>query len=287
MNILVSCDENYLRPLRVMLLSLFCNTKGEYDIYLIHKDIRDEKINKLKTYIKKISNDKSKLISIKVDRLFKDAKTTFYYTEEMYYRLLAYKYLPEELSRILYLDPDILVLNSFENLYDMDFGNNFFAAATHSAPAVQGANVTRLSLSSGFDDIKNYYNSGILMINLDLAKSSENYEKEVKNYIEESKSLGLLMPDQDLLNVVFRNNIISVNELEYNYDARKFLFYKLKNKKWDLSYVMSNTKFLHFCGKRKPWSDDEYIGTFASVYKYFLSKADKLYKNINLKWIIL
>ncbi|MSS78145.1 glycosyltransferase family 8 protein [Anaerococcus sp. WCA-380-WT-2B] len=280
MNILISCDENYLRPLRVMLVSLFENTKNKYNIYLIHKNISDKKIEKLEDFVENISDNKSKLISIKVDALFMGAKTTFYYTEEMYYRLLAYKYLPENLGKILYLDPDILVLNSFEKLYNIDFKDNLFAAATHSAPAVQGANVTRLSLSSGYDDISNYFNSGILMINLNLARESENYEREVKKYIEESKSFGLLMPDQDLLNVVFRNNIISISELEYNYDARKFLFYKLKNKSWDLSYVMDNTKFLHFCGKRKPWFDEEYIGIFASLYKYFLKKADRIYKNI-------
>lgn len=281
MNILVSCDENYLRPLRVMLISLFENTNSHYDIYLIHKDISDEKIRRLKDFIKVTSDDKSKLISIRVDALFKEAKTTFYYTEEMYYRLLAYKYLPEELDRILYLDPDILVLNSFKKLYNIDFKDNFFAAATHSAPAVQGANVTRLSLSSGFDDIENYFNSGILMINLKLSRKSENYENEVKKYIEDAKSLGLLMPDQDLLNVVFRNKIISISELEYNYDSRKYLFYKLKNKEWDLSHVMDKTKFLHFCGKRKPWNKEDYLGIFASVYKYFLSKADKIYNNID------
>ncbi|NVF12051.1 glycosyltransferase family 8 protein [Anaerococcus sp. AGMB00486] len=283
MNILISCDENYLRPLRVMLVSLFENTKNKYNIYLIHKNISDKKIEKLEDFVENISDNKSKLISIKVDALFMGAKTTFYYTEEMYYRLLAYKYLPENLGKILYLDPDILVLNSFEKLYNINFKDNLFAAATHSAPAVQGANVTRLSLSSGYDDISNYFNSGILMINLNLARESENYEREVKKYIEESKSFGLLMPDQDLLNVVFRNNIISISELEYNYDARKFLFYKLKNKGWDLSYVMDNTKFLHFCGKRKPWFDEEYIGIFASLYKYFLTKADRIYKNIENK----
>jgi len=34
----------------------------------------------------------------------------------MYYRLLAFKFLPEELDRILYLDPDILVINPIDEL---------------------------------------------------------------------------------------------------------------------------------------------------------------------------
>jgi len=50
----------------------------------------------------------------------------------MYYRLLAFKFLPEELDRILYLDPDILVINPIDELYNMDIDNYLYAAAYHN-----------------------------------------------------------------------------------------------------------------------------------------------------------
>lgn len=273
MNVLVSCDENYINPLKTMLYSLFKSNDIQIEIYLIHKDIRDEKIKEIEKFVEKASLGKGKLNTIKVEDLFSKAKTTFYYTEEMYYRLLAYKYLPKSLDRILYLDPDVLVLNSCEELYNMDLSDNYFAAATHTIPTVQSANVARLSLTSGHKDIENYFNSGILMINLELARNSEKYEKEVLNYVENSKSLGLIMPDQDLLNVVFRNKIIKIDEIKYNYDARRYLAYKLKDKKYKLSYIISNTCFLHFCGKRKPWLDENNLGVFTSLYLYFWKNA--------------
>ncbi|MDU1316437.1 glycosyltransferase family 8 protein [Anaerococcus hydrogenalis] len=273
MNVLVSCDENYINPLKTMLYSLFKSNDIQIEIYLIHKDIRDEKIKEIEKFVEKASLGKGKLNPIKVEDLFSKAKTTFYYTEEMYYRLLAYKYLPKNLDRILYLDPDVLVLNSCEKLYNMDLSDNYFAAATHTIPTVQSANVARLSLTSGHKDIENYFNSGILMINLELARNSEKYEKEVLNYVENSKSLGLIMPDQDLLNVVFRNKIIKIDEIKYNYDARRYLAYKLKDKKYKLSYIISNTCFLHFCGKRKPWLDENNLGVFTSLYLYFWKNA--------------
>ena len=273
MNVLVSCDENYINPLKTMLYSLFKSNDIQIEIYLIHKDIRDEKIKEIEKFVEKASLGKGKLNTIKVEDLFSKAKTTFYYTEEMYYRLLAYKYLPKSLDRILYLDPDVLVLNSCEKLYNMDLSDKYFAAATHTIPTVQSANVARLSLTSGHKDIENYFNSGILMINLELARNSEKYEKEVLNYVENSKSLGLIMPDQDLLNVVFRNKIIKIDEIKYNYDARRYLAYKLKDKKYNLSYIISNTWFLHFCGKRKPWLDENNLGVFTSLYLYFWKNA--------------
>ncbi|MFR7764335.1 MAG: glycosyltransferase family 8 protein, partial [Anaerococcus obesiensis] len=137
MNILVSCDENYINPLKTMLYSLFESNDTNFEIYLIHKDIRDEKIKEIEKFVIKASSKRAKLNPIKVKNLFSNAKTTFYYTEEMYYRLLAYKYLPENLDRILYLDPDVLVLNSCEKLYNMDLKDNYCAAATHSMPTVQ------------------------------------------------------------------------------------------------------------------------------------------------------
>lgn len=273
MNILVSCDENYINPLKTMLYSLFKSNDANFEVYLIYKDIRNEKINELEKFVKKASFQKAKLNPIKVKDLFSKAKTTFYYTEEMYYRLMAYKYLPENLDKILYLDPDVLVLNSCEKLYNMDLKNNYFAAATHTIPTVQSANVARLSISSGLKDIDNYFNSGILMINLKLARNNPIYEKEVLNYVNNTKSLGLMMPDQDLLNVVFRNKIIKIDEIKYNYDARRYLAYKLKNKKYNLPYIISNTCFLHFCGKRKPWLDENNLGVFTSLYLYFWEKA--------------
>ena len=81
------------------------------------------------------------------------------------------------------------------------------------------------------------------------------------------------MPDQDLLNVVFRNKIIKIDEIKYNYDARRYLAYKLKDKKYKLSYIISNTCFLHFCGKRKPWLDENNLGVFTSLYLYFWKNA--------------
>ena len=44
------------------------------------------------------------------DGLFTDAPVVRYYSRAMYYRLLAAELLPRELDRVLYLDPDILVI---------------------------------------------------------------------------------------------------------------------------------------------------------------------------------
>ncbi|MCC9922903.1 glycosyltransferase family 8 protein, partial [Streptococcus agalactiae] len=64
--------------------------------------------------------------------VFAQAPTTDRYPDTIYYRLLAHKFLPETLDRILYLDADMLCLNDFSSLYDMELGDQLYAAASHN-----------------------------------------------------------------------------------------------------------------------------------------------------------
>ena len=52
--------------------------------------------------------------------LFAAAPVVRYYSRAMYYRLLAAQLLPAGVDRVLYLDPDILVINALRPLYDTD-----------------------------------------------------------------------------------------------------------------------------------------------------------------------
>ena len=53
------------------------------------------------------------------------------YPVEIYFRIFASKYLPQDLERILYLDADTIVINPLKELYETDFGGNYYVAATH------------------------------------------------------------------------------------------------------------------------------------------------------------
>ena len=80
----------------------------------------------------------------------------------MYYRLLAPHLLPEKLDRILYLDPDILVINSLRPLWDTNLDGNLFAAASHTGLTEFANDVNRIRLGTESD----YFNSGVLLMDL-------------------------------------------------------------------------------------------------------------------------
>ncbi|ALC90887.1 glycosyl transferase family 8 [Bacillus sp. FJAT-18017] len=262
MNILVTLNSTYLKPLRVMLKSLFLNNPRErFTIYLMHSEIEDEKLSQLHNYIEVHG---SKLEVIKVDEShFHDAPVLLHYTKEMYYRLLAFKFLPQDLDRILYLDPDILVLNSVKDLYETEFDGNLYAAAFHDKISVREINRIRLFPYG----IEAYYNSGVLMINLELQRK-EIDEQAIYAFVEKHKT-RLIMPDQDVLNALYSKRIKSLDEKIYNYDARFYNYYRIKtNGKCDMDYIITHTVFIHFCGKKKPWKKN-YSGVFHALYKYF------------------
>lgn len=266
MNLLVTLDSKYVKPLKVMLTSMFMNNPGEeFHIYLLHSGIKDEEIADIERFTESFGQ---KLFVIKINNgYFQDAPVVFHYTKEMYYRLLAYKFLPEEMDRILYLDPDILVINPVRELYDTNLDGYLYAAAFHNKPAVTEINRIRLYPYK----ITAYFNSGVLLMNLKLQRKFID-EKTIYSFIEKNRS-KLIMPDQDIINTLYSKQIKSLDEKLYNYDTRYYNYYKVtSNNTCDMDFIMRNTVFLHFCGKRKPWQKG-YSGKFYSLYKHYERQA--------------
>lgn len=267
MNILVTLNSNYIKPLRTMLKSLFLNNPGEgFDIYILHTSLKKAELEDLEFFI---GAHGSKLNVICVDEnCFRDAPVLFHYTKEMYFRLLAYQLLPKDLDRILYLDPDILVLNPVRELYETDISGYLYAAAYHDKISIKEINQIRLYPY----EINAYYNSGVLLMNLELLRNEAD-DKEIYRFVDENRA-KLIMPDQDILNALYAKRIKGLNELYYNYDARYYTYNKLaSNGFYDMDQVISNTVILHFCGKKKPWNK-KYAGVFHSLYKHYEKQSN-------------
>ncbi|MEA5015692.1 MAG: glycosyltransferase family 8 protein [Candidatus Limiplasma sp.] len=268
MNILVTLNANYIRPLKVMLWSLFFNNPEQsFNIYLLHSSLMEEDIDGLHRYITQYGQ---KLHAITIqEEYFKDAPVILHYTKEMYYRLLAYRFLPVDVDKILYLDPDILIINPIKELYDTQLDNYLYAAAYHDAVSVKELNRFRLKAY----EMEEYFNSGVLMMNLALQRDKIN-EEDIYAFVARHKN-HLYLPDQDILNALYSKEIKKIDELKYNYDARYYQYNKiLSNGTVDMEYVMRNTSILHFCGKKKPWHS-HYNGKFCSLYKHYETLASR------------
>lgn len=253
-----------------MLKSLFLNTpRTLFHIYMIHDDLDPEAIEFVRGFCEK---NLAKLIPIRVpDGLFDSAPVNFYYSRAMYYRLLAFNMLPANLDRILYLDPDILAINSVRPLYDMDISPYLFAAAAHVGLTNLATYVNQVRLSS-FDS-EHYYNSGVLLMNLRQQRKEIDPEKlfmYVRDHGDE-----LILPDQDVLNVLYGKRILALDAEIYNYDCRCYETYLLKSLgTTTMDWIMQNTVLLHFCGKKKPWTS-RYSGRFGMLFKHYTRLAER------------
>ena len=171
------------------------------------------------------------------------------------------------MDRVLYLDPDILVLNPLRPLWETDLEGNLFAAAAHTGKTELANSVNRMRLNSGSD----YYNSGVLLMDLAAARREIDPE-EIFRYVAEHKK-ELLLPDQDLLNALYGRRILPLDDALWNYDARNYNNYRLRSAgAHDLPWVMEHTAILHFCGKAKPWKPG-YVYRFGVLYHHYAQLA--------------
>jgi lipopolysaccharide biosynthesis glycosyltransferase len=262
LNILVTIDANDFHPLKVMLKSLFLSNPGErFRIHLMHAELDEEKLADLDGFA---AAEGHEFVALRIDdSLFEKAPVLLHYTKAMYYRLLAFKVLPREMDRILYLDPDILVINPVRPLYETEMGGRLYAAAYHSL--IPATEINRIRLFPY--EIESYYNSGVLLMNLELQRKLVD-EGEIFAFVEKNRA-KLLMPDQDVINALYAKKIRTLDEKLHNYDVRYYRYYALATGGLcDMDYVIRHTVILHFCGKRKPWKKG-YTGQFFSLYKHY------------------
>ena len=264
-HLLVTFDTNYIPPFQTMLTSAVQNTPGrKFHVWLLHSAIPQEDLTRLSGFCQTLGVPLTPLVMDR--RLFADAPISNQYPQEMYYRLLAAELLPRSLDRVLYLDPDILVINPVRALYDTDLEGDLMAAATHTGLLAGITDpVNRLRLENY--EAEAYYNSGVLVMDLS-AMRREVRPGDIFDYAREHADI-LLLPDQDVLNGLYGGQILGVDDSLWNYDARRFDRYLLLSQgERDMDWVMDHTAILHFCGKRKPWNHS-YQGRFSALYKHY------------------
>ena len=264
-NILVTLNSNYVRQLVVLLISLLRSNPGtSFIVYVAHSSMTEQDF----TFIHRhINTPKCSIVRIRIpDHLLSDAPVTRRYPKEMYYRIFAAQFLPRELDRILYLDPDIVVINSISALYDLDFQGYLFAAASHIYEPLEKLNRIRLNMPEN----STYVNSGVLLLNLSLLRREQDMS-EIFNYMRTYKN-RLFLPDQDVLNGVYGKRILTVDPKIYNLSERYYFLHNLhpkhKDCKINLDWVHRNTAIIHYCGKNKPWHDN-YKGELGVFYQRY------------------
>lgn len=248
-NVLVTLDENYLPHLKVTLHSLWQNNQNRrFVIWLIQDQISASSLAQLRQLTDYYQME-LQILTIP-ENLFADAPTEERYPKEMYYRLACGQILPETVKRVIYLDPDTLIINDILALWTLDLQGKIFAAAQHTGLQNLTGSINNLRLGT----THGYFNSGIMLIDVAVARE----KVKLADIYQTLTKYGdyLLLPDQDILNYLYGAEILEIPEELWNYDTRQGSLYFAKSLgKINNQWIAKNTVILHFCGKPKPWQD--------------------------------
>ena len=97
MNVLITLDGNYVPQGRLMLETLRRYNPGDIHVYVMHTSLTEE-------HLRELAGSGCQVHPVAMSGVeFQDAPISDRYPPEMYYRLLAARYLPQNLDRILVL----------------------------------------------------------------------------------------------------------------------------------------------------------------------------------------
>lgn len=195
MNVMYASDDNYAWLMGISMISLFENNKEseEINVFLFGDKIQEENEKKLFEIARQYNRN---FQIIDVNELQLPSKLyNQRYPKSAYSRLFAYNLLPKDISKIIYLDCDIIVVGSIQDLYDRDVTDVAFMA-------VQDFLSNGYKKKIGIKNTDTYINTGVMLLNLDKFRElpiTERIEKFVNKY-----SAAICHADQDIFNGIFQ-----------------------------------------------------------------------------------
>lgn len=237
-HIVFGIDDDFVRPLGVLMTSILENNKDENIIFhIISKKIKkdNEKI------VQEFAINNNIIINIYVidENIFKNLPKTEYISHATYNRFLIPNILKDITDKVLYLDADIICLNSIKLLKNFNIDDNIVGVIEEANKYVEKQQIKELELISN-----KYFNAGVMYINIK-EWIKNNINDKILNLLKSKKKF--MFNDQDILNIVLENKCIYMDKI-YNYE------FDVRHKHNRYVYnIPSDVVFLHYVGKFKPW----------------------------------
>lgn len=268
LHILCATDDNYAQHCGVMICSVCYNHKGNnLCFHIIENNLNKES----RFQITKIIEDFHQeviyhSISSEYFSDFKLGNNKTYTSPSVYYRLFVTQLITDiSIDKILYLDCDIIVLKDITSLFNIDMSEYTIAAVRDINQPMYEAQAFQISFS--YND--NYFNSGVLMINL-LSWRKNNIEEQLKEFC--IKDRKVYFPDQDALNKVFKGKWLELPPYWNRFNLVHYEKLHFKNKRDLLDYIY-NPSLIHYASPTaRPWMNLKYI-PFSDKYNFYLSQT--------------
>lgn len=258
-HIAITLNEEYIIPACVMLTSLLENNK-ENSIHIhVLTNTNSYKLHLLKRTLKRYNCEYT--FHVLADEFAELAKSFFISAHAdfvNYYRIFFPKILDNNIDKILYLDVDMIINTDIADLYNINIANYALVAVDEE----NESGLIRLNIPDGY----NYFNSGVMLMNLNKFRQEHLVEKLTTYVIENGEKLASW--DQDAFNAILYNDRLPLDQ------------------KWNitLAAAQSNTKLdpniVHYTGMHKAWHQNYCPHPNKQLYFDYLKK-DKLLQILN------
>ena len=265
-HVVFSSDDRYAPQMGVAMTSILLNSRksDELSFHVLSDSISSESTRRLlllrdirdfELQIVDISGDIRKAIG-RINTISADTRIT----EAAYYRLLVGSIFPD-LEKVLYLDCDLVVLGSLQEIWETDLSDHTLAAAEEIMdPPLHRDSFLRTS---------RYFNSGVMLFNL-LRWRGLGYE--AKCLAVPDGLLGRIEHhDQSILNYLFREGDVRYLGAQFNY----MISFKEQFAP-SLNPMLKGVqpRIVHYAGA-KPWHLDAWLdrrtdlNSFEHYWKYW------------------
>ena len=279
------------------MLSLFENTSAPVTVHILHDDTltqdnRDNFIYLAGRYgqavefynVEKICPDKLSAF-VELTPEIKNAHVSV----GTLYRLLVPQILPQEIEKIIYLDSDIIVNLDIKELWQVELGEKILAGVPEifSYKTIDDMNFAFRLCADGFVKPENYFNAGVLVMNLNLLRGEEKkffdglrfgfqdvrhrsyFDQDVLNYCFTSRTLNLPAKFNKPTQAVRREKESPAKKI-YHYAGGSFGV----GLGLDMSDALNRLWMKYFA--KTPWFNEETIGR---LYEKFLRAQTDLKKS--------
>ena len=264
--IFFTVDDAYVPFLAVALQSLIDNSSEEnfYLIKILYTNIREENKKKIKKYEKENVNIEFVDLNYYIEKVKDKLYTRDYYSKTTYFRLFLPELYPQ-FDKVLYLDSDIVILADVADLFHTDMGDNLVAAAPDDI--IQNNKVFQDYAEKvvGVAKYQNYFNAGILLMNLDALRKFDFQKKFL--YLLETVKFSVAQ-DQDYLNRLCKGR---VKILDYSWNRMpvmgktegkiNLIHYNLGAKPWYFDNVVYQEYFWEYAKKTEFYNEIKELGT--------------------------
>lgn len=268
MNIALSFNKKYIKYAIVMMTSVCINNTDNIDFYILHSELDGDDYELICNSIRKY-DAQAFLLPVDMKECQEKLPVSDFWSYEIYYRLLLTELLPQSVDRILYLDVDIIVHGSLEELYNIDFEGMDLCVCDDCNGTLRIEDMSDYQQKIFAESIENgyrYFNSGVMLLNIIELKKRISFA----TYLDAIKELNyeISAPDQDILNYVHRGKIKYTDWKKYDLFARTA--YNM-----GLSYdeMLSENIIIHFAGN-KPWDCKGIHYSFEKIWWDYAKNTD-------------